>query len=473
MELITKRFSFLSVAVVIAIQMVYSSYANLLGDEAYYWVYAQHPSLSYFDHPPMIAYLILLATKMGGNNPFSVRLPSLFSTTMTVLTLYWLAKRMYGQRIANVTLLLALANPLIEASFFAATPDSPLMMFCILTFTMLYLALFEKKEFAWYWAGFFAGCALLSKYTAIALFPGLLLFLILYKHYRQSFSNYRFYIAALIAVLVFSPVIVWNIQHHFASFDFQWHHGVQINKPIQWLNAPVFLCDAALVCNPILFFAFVYYFIKIIRSHNRLDTKLMFLLLPSLIGFTIFFFFNMQNMGQANWPAPVYLSLIIVLAKWLSDFQNKWVCNASFVLMITVMIILPFILLLPTRSYFSDRYQRLYNIKKFMSVVRSNSVPGTITLGCDDLITSKAAFYLDPNQVYMPPHFPKMKEFYYYKMPPWDKIKNAPSLLYVCERYRPNALMILQNEVKPRKVALLDMIYFKNAKIPSYIYRIE
>ena len=35
---------------------------ELIFDEAYYWYYAQNPSWGYFDHPPMVAWMIALGT---------------------------------------------------------------------------------------------------------------------------------------------------------------------------------------------------------------------------------------------------------------------------------------------------------------------------------------------------------------------------------------------------------------------------
>jgi len=31
---------------------------ELIADEAYYWVYSRFPAWGYFDHPPMIAFII-------------------------------------------------------------------------------------------------------------------------------------------------------------------------------------------------------------------------------------------------------------------------------------------------------------------------------------------------------------------------------------------------------------------------------
>ena len=55
------------------LRLIYIGAAQLIPDEAYYWNYAQHMDLSFFDHPPMVAWLIWLGTGLFGDNEFGVR----------------------------------------------------------------------------------------------------------------------------------------------------------------------------------------------------------------------------------------------------------------------------------------------------------------------------------------------------------------------------------------------------------------
>jgi hypothetical protein len=41
--------------------LLQSGLTELQDDEAYYWVFSKYPDIGYFDHPPMIAFLV----KMG------------------------------------------------------------------------------------------------------------------------------------------------------------------------------------------------------------------------------------------------------------------------------------------------------------------------------------------------------------------------------------------------------------------------
>ena len=48
----------------------------VFSQEAYYWTYAQHPDLAYFDHPPIVAWLIWIGTHVFGDGSIGIRLGS-------------------------------------------------------------------------------------------------------------------------------------------------------------------------------------------------------------------------------------------------------------------------------------------------------------------------------------------------------------------------------------------------------------
>src|SRR5688572_8004653 len=57
----------------LVLRLVAMSVVPLIPEEAYYWMYAQHPQLSYFDHPPMVAWAIWLGTAILGDTELGVR----------------------------------------------------------------------------------------------------------------------------------------------------------------------------------------------------------------------------------------------------------------------------------------------------------------------------------------------------------------------------------------------------------------
>ena len=74
---------------------------------------------------------------------------------------------------------------------------------------------------AWWRAGLCLGLGLLSKYTIGLLGLSMFIFMLLDSRSRRWFRRWEPYGAALLALAVFSPVIIWNSQNDWASFAFQ------------------------------------------------------------------------------------------------------------------------------------------------------------------------------------------------------------------------------------------------------------
>ena len=226
MEKINPKVLVLLVLIVFT-HLIFNQNLQLHYDEAYYWVWSKNLQLSYYDHPPMIAYLIRLTT-LFSNKEIFIRLAAVICSTTTIVMMYKTSKCLFNQKTADITVVLALAWPLLEGTFFITTIDSPLLMFWSITLYCLArgLILGEKKFI--YFSGIALGCALLSKYTAILILPGVLIFLLLTPSKRHLLWGKDVYFALLLAMLVFSPVIIWNYQHDWVSFAFQFHQDVRL-----------------------------------------------------------------------------------------------------------------------------------------------------------------------------------------------------------------------------------------------------
>ena len=79
---------------------------NLLPEEAYYWMYWQHPSLSYFDHPPMVAWLIGAGTRLFGDTEFGVRTGGALLMLASSGLMYVFGRMWFGRKAAVVAALL-------------------------------------------------------------------------------------------------------------------------------------------------------------------------------------------------------------------------------------------------------------------------------------------------------------------------------------------------------------------------------
>ena len=88
-------------------------------------------------------------------------------------------------------------------------------------------ALVEGRARAWWGVGLALGLGLLSKYTIALLGVATLLYLVLDRPSRRWFAHPAPYGCVLLALVLFSPAVIWNWQHHWASFAFQSTERVQ------------------------------------------------------------------------------------------------------------------------------------------------------------------------------------------------------------------------------------------------------
>jgi 4-amino-4-deoxy-L-arabinose transferase-like glycosyltransferase len=101
------------------------------------------------------------------------------------------------------------------------SPDVALIPFATAMLWAL-VRLHESRDARWWLAaGLFAGLAMLSKFTAVMLAPAVLAFMLVPAWRRRWLLSPYPWAAALIALVVFSPVLIWNWQHDWASFRFQ------------------------------------------------------------------------------------------------------------------------------------------------------------------------------------------------------------------------------------------------------------
>lgn len=341
---------------IIGINLLYNSCLPLHPDEAYYWVWSKNLQLSYYDHPPMVAYLIKLFT-LFNDSEWTIRLVSVTAVSSASWTIYLLARKMFSERVAELSLILFLFIPLVQINYQVVTPDVPLLFFWTLTLYLAYGAIFESKKNFFPLSGIAIGLMLLSKYTGILLVAGLFIFL-LTTPYRQLLCQKTFYVIPGLALAVFSPVLLWNGLHNWASFYYQLDHGIACNQMMGWLTFAEFWQNQALIANPIFFAALLYYLVKNIKK-NVTDLKLAFLLWPFLFVLLFFNFTAMTKKVEANWPLPAYITGTILLAYWLDVYRNKWVPAIGIMMTVILLLLVRFpeeIPLLPDRINLKTPY---------------------------------------------------------------------------------------------------------------------
>ena len=238
------------------IRLICASSLGLGNDEAYHFLYATHPAPSYFDHPPMMAWvemagLALLGTGTVAAWALRIGFIALFAGSTVILAR--LTSRYYGDRAG---FLAALALNLtgyygLAASMFAL-PDGPLLFFWLLTVDRLTVAIEDpddRRLTSWISVGLAWGGAMLSKYHAVFLPLGALLYVLLDRRMRRRWLFQPGpYLALGVGLILSSPVVIWNARHGWVSFLFQGGRAVG-----SWVPRPDYLVVALLAQAAYLF----------------------------------------------------------------------------------------------------------------------------------------------------------------------------------------------------------------------------
>src|ERR1043166_7726789 len=212
----------LTIAALVALRLVAAAFTPLTFDEAYYWMWSRHLAGGYYDHPPMVAYVIRAGTAIAGDTEFGVRLDSILLALPMSFAIWRRAALLFGGRqvaasatiLLNVTLMAAVGTLIV-------TPDAPLLVAS--SFVLFFLAkVLETGRGVWWLAvGAAVGAALLSKYTAMFFGPAILIWLAAVPKLRRWFLSPWPYLGGVLAFAIFSPVILWNADHQWMSFSKQ------------------------------------------------------------------------------------------------------------------------------------------------------------------------------------------------------------------------------------------------------------
>src|SRR3979490_636249 len=205
-----------------ALRVIYASVLELRTDEAYYWTCSKEGVLSFLDHPRRIAWFIRFGTAIFGDTNFGVRFAGLVAMLVTQLLLADIVRRVtHDFRAVVLAVLMPEAAVYYGLLMAKVSPDVALIPFAVAMAWAL-VRLNESGDARWWLAaGMFAGLGLLSKFTAVMLIPAVLAFMLVPDWRRRwLFSPYP-WLAALIAVVLFLPVLIWNAGHDWASFKFQ------------------------------------------------------------------------------------------------------------------------------------------------------------------------------------------------------------------------------------------------------------
>ncbi len=384
---------------------------SLYVDEAYYWVWSQAPDFGYYSKPPMIAWSIGGVTALLGDSQLGVKSLALFVYPFTAVAFFLLARYLFDVRVAFFSTLAFITLPGVTLSSVIASTDVLLFFFWTLSLYAFVRAVNENTWRYWVLLGLAGGLGLLSKYTMGIFAVSVLIALCTVPAYRQHLLNYRLYLAAVLAFLLFLPNIFWNIQHRFPTLQHTYEISRLENTGLHWGELGEFLAGQFSVMGPVGFFVFLALLAglliprgPVVPSQGPQHTGLLlsfslpFLLIISLQG--------LLGRANANWAAPTYVAATLwVISRLLQAGRTKWltaVFAANILLGLAVFHYHTIVQVLGielTRQ--TDPYKRVKGWEAFAYEVTTllNAHPKTKLLSGSRSVLSHVAFYSQPHRL--------------------------------------------------------------------------
>jgi 4-amino-4-deoxy-L-arabinose transferase-like glycosyltransferase len=344
-----------------ALRLVFISTTAVIDDEAYYYVWSNHLAGGYVDGGPTIAYINKLFVMVFGANSMSVRLGAVVMTSLLALYLWRWGARRFGAAPGFFLLLLVSATPVCFACSVIHTYDTEMTVFMLAAVALYYDAFFiDERRF--YAAGIALGLALLSKVSVLFPALGIIAAPLLVKGLRGALRKKEFYLSFLIAGLIFSPFLCWNLTNDFAFIRFKGAMAFRRGDFGDFL--PVWGAQVGLFMPILFWFAIVLPFRTVIGRHRRdaapEETYFALIGVIPLIYFCIGSFFSRY---YSNWLAPAFFGGMFLTSL---HFGRRWgqhhalaaaqvASSAAVLLMVISQIYLGF-LPLPVKSDPTNRY---------------------------------------------------------------------------------------------------------------------
>ncbi len=296
------------------LNLIQSFFTEIIDDEAYYWVYSQFLDWGYFDHPPMIAWLIRIGSTLVPGE-LGVRLMNSLLGAGTILLTFLMLK----DQIRNYRLLMIVvfSIPLFHANVagFIATPDLPLVFFATLFFFLYKRYLENETPGIVLLLGLSVALMLYSKYHAFLIIGFTLL------SNPKILLKRSFWLMVVFASLLYLPHIIWQFKHHFVSFGY---HLVDRNRPFEVKFLLEYFANQLIMIGPLSGIILLYLGITH-KTVDRFEAALKF----NLIGFFLFFLVSsMRGHVEPHWTAAAFVPLIllsfpdiekkIALHKWIT-----------------------------------------------------------------------------------------------------------------------------------------------------------
>lgn len=302
-------------AYMLVLRILYMGQLDLIPDEMYYWMYAQNLALSYLDHPPLSGWIIAAGTTLAGDTIFGVRLFLLPLTLVAAWYFYRYGATMGGKTTGLLCLLAFTILPFFAVAGILMTPDAPMIAAWAAALYYFKRSLVDGHKGAFLGLGLAMGLGLLAKYTIALLALAALVFMLIDRPARKWFFRPQPYLAALLATLIFLPVLIWNWQNEWASFVFQSTRRLAENPEF---SSHLVVLYALALLSPVVALAGFMCFGRIRKTIQPAQRKRRFMLVMTAVPLAVFAVYGAFSVIKFHWTLPPWIALLPLIMNALA-----------------------------------------------------------------------------------------------------------------------------------------------------------
>jgi undecaprenyl-diphosphatase len=286
-------------------------------DEAQYWTWSRQLDWSYATKGPLLAWLIALSESLSGHGDWQVRLPGWIAASLFLVLLHLFARDLWQSRSAGWwALLLGLLTPLYFVLGLVMTTDVFLFLFWTWGLWAAYRALTKGQRWAWYELGAATGLGVLAKLSMGLLPAAVGLLVLLHPDYRRHLRDRHVWGGILLLILIMTPVLLWNATHDWVMIR---HNAGHVSSDAWSLSGfGEFLLGQWLALSPLVALVAL---VLLWRRPAQAAARIVWYV---SLGCLVFFLFKAVSARiLINWPAPVYIGFLVLLAGHIGGLSKS------------------------------------------------------------------------------------------------------------------------------------------------------
>lgn len=312
---------------------------GMFRDEYYYLACANRLDFGYVDHPPLSIWILTLWKMFFGDTMLVIRIVPAIISSISLMILGLLTQKLGGGKSAIILAMISFMLTPIFLGMNTIYSMNTFDYFFWISSAYLFLKLIqtENKKY-WIGLGIILGLGLLNKTSVLWLGAGILAGTI-FTPLRKDLKTKYPYIAFIIAILIFSPYIIWNVTHDFAHLEFMRNAATEKYGGLTPIS---FIMDQLLIHNPVTILLWlpgiIFYFF---RRDSRQFRPLGF------IWLTTFVILLINGHSKGEYISAAYQVLFaggaVLIEKWSALPKRNWLKYSSAVpVVLTGILLSPF-----------------------------------------------------------------------------------------------------------------------------------